>query len=985
VQAIAAAWSTWAAANVVAAWIITKAVQVAAFYGVSRALTPSARMNTLTTSGTQVNVRDPAAAHRVIYGQREVAGIVYPLGTSGSSSEYLTLAVLIASHECQELGTIKFDGVEIPLDGSGNATGTFAGYVRIKKKLGTYNQTVDSDTQTDLTAGFWPSTCTFAGRAVLLVRLKHNPDLFPTGIPNITCLVKGRKVYDPRDGGQSSSDPSTWVWSANAALCAADWLMGVPMKNESGTVIRPYGVKAGVNADIMTALASAMSGDVVCVGGTWLIRAGAYRTAESTALTLDDLRAPIDNIDLLPPSDQLCNGVKGTYVSSLNNWQPADFPGVVNSTYTTEDGGERIWRDIALPFTTSAPAAQRLAKIQLEDSRQPITFKARCKLTCLRYQCLDVVPVTIAALGWSSKVFKVVDFELTQEADKDGNPVFGCDLTLKETASGIYTWSAEETTVDLAPNTSLPDPYTVPTPGAPTLTSGATTALQKPDGTVEARLKVAWTAPTNSFVSNGGRVWIEYKKSADSDWITWANDIRGDQTFDYILGLHVGVNYDVRIRFENVYGVRGAYATTTAHSFTGNAVTPSAPGAATKTAEGTYTAGDGTVLSYLTFTLPAMPAGAAKQWLLFKKSSETEYTVGAGPFTNTGNLTGVTLMDLTPGIIYTVALIAISSLDVPSVTTAATGSPFTAPGKTDAPPTPVGANSYGGTFAAGNTNENVLPVFTSSGVRRFVHRFRWSESAASDPSSFGGYIYPADFDHWEVKGVATDSAAATDYNVDDGQGLAGIIKTKGTATLLACTAAVQTYIYLRAVNTSGVACAWTRITDVAVGFWVQQGGNAMEKNTGTSSGTVAAGDDSRITGAAQKSSNLSDLASAATALANLGGAAKSANLSDLGSAATARGNLGLTAVVTKNVRVGSVDVTLSGGSPSETFDIDLTGLGYAAKPAAGFLACIDPTYVVSYDKGSGSSTNTNARCTIKSTDGTNIPATTTPIMFCFTD
>lgn len=41
-------------------------------------------------------------------------------------------------------------------------------------------------------------------------------------------------------------------------------------------------------------------------------------------------------------------------------------------------------------------------------------------------------------------------------------------------------------------------------------------------------------------------------------------------------------------------------------------------------------------------------------------------------------------------------------------------------------------------------------------------------------------------------------------------------------------------------------------------------------NTGTTSGSWAAGNDSRITGAAQKASNLSDVASAATARSNLG-------------------------------------------------------------------------------------------------------------------
>jgi hypothetical protein len=78
-----------------------------------------------------------------------------------------------------------------------------------------------------------PWTSAHLGHEIPRVHCTYTWDetVFANGLPNISAIVKGKKVYDPRQdstnggsGSQRADTASTWLWSSNPALCTADYL-----------------------------------------------------------------------------------------------------------------------------------------------------------------------------------------------------------------------------------------------------------------------------------------------------------------------------------------------------------------------------------------------------------------------------------------------------------------------------------------------------------------------------------------------------------------------------------------------------------------------------------------------------------------------------------------------------------------------------------------------------------------------------------------
>jgi hypothetical protein len=269
--------------------------------------------------------------------------------------------------------------------------------VRIKTHTGAPGQVASADLIAE-TGGKWTSAHVGVGIAYMEVRLEYDQEVFgQIGVPNISALVRGFKLRDPRTG--------LTQWSQNAALCTADylrditWGMGctaaevpdaetITAANISdelvtldviGTTQKRYtcdGVLSTEDSarDNLAILKDAMAGTAVWVQGRWLLRAGAHITP---TLTLTEDHLADGAIKIIPRASRAnaFNRVTGTFVDPAQLYATVQFPAVVNATYKAADGGLDLPRELPMPMVSDAKRAQRLAKIELERARQALTVQ----------------------------------------------------------------------------------------------------------------------------------------------------------------------------------------------------------------------------------------------------------------------------------------------------------------------------------------------------------------------------------------------------------------------------------------------------------------------------------------------------------------------------------------------------------------------------------------------------------------------------------
>jgi hypothetical protein len=459
--------------------------------------------------------------------------------------------------------------------------------VRIRKHLGGAGQTADS-ALIAASGGKWTEQHRGTGICYLYVRLQFDTEVFgQVGLPAISAVVRGRKVRDPRSG--------LVVWTDNAALCVADWLrdasfglsasaLEVPdseviaaanicdetVATSASTSQARYNFNGSFTSqqsprDVLADLLSGMAGHCVWSQGRWLVRAGAARTAD-LVIGADTLAGA--GVSIVPKASRtdLFNAVRVTYRDPAQAWAEVQAPLVTNATYEAADGGVRIVRSIQLPGAMDAMRAQRMGKIELERERQALTVQLTTNLAAYDLAPTDTCYLTLDRYGFASKLMEV--------RQRTWSPDGTLAYTVRETAAGVWAWSyGEATTIDLAPDTTLPSPYARPIALAGlSVQSGTDHLMRLGDGTITTRAWLQWGASTDAFVLGGGTIEVQWKRLSASDWQVGPS-MPGDSINTYLQPVPDNTAILVRVRAVNTAG-RTSEWTAVTHQVVGKTAPP---------------------------------------------------------------------------------------------------------------------------------------------------------------------------------------------------------------------------------------------------------------------------------------------------------------------------------------------------------------------------------------------------------------------------
>ena len=165
------------------------------------------------------------------------------------------------------------------------------------------------------------------------------------------------------------------------------------------------------------------------------------------------------------PKNQRFNTARAFYISKADKYKKIEALPVTNTAFIARDDDQELYESFNLPFTDHEDEAQRILHKRIQQTDNQKVIRLPCNYKALRLAVHDHVTLTIAELGWTKKIFRVLNWRLGQNSD-------GVDLVLMEdSAAGYEDPDKEDYSARSAAGTVSVGAPEVPAPTSVTLTA----------------------------------------------------------------------------------------------------------------------------------------------------------------------------------------------------------------------------------------------------------------------------------------------------------------------------------------------------------------------------------------------------------------------------------------------------------------------------------------------------------------------------------
>ncbi|MBK5002999.1 DUF1983 domain-containing protein [Pseudomonas sp. S31] len=322
--------------------------------------------------------------------------------------------------------------------------------------VGTYGDSASYEVVIDPTQvnAFLKANCpdwrdTQIGRGLSYVRLsfKYNAEKYPSGIPDVRFVTRGRRdIYDPRTGstGYSENTALHILWFLRnrcgvpddeivfASFASGANVCDESVENPEGSSSLRYRSGCVIGADesrtqVLQKLEAACGGKVIRVGGRWMLQVGAYYGPYDFEITEDMVTGTVTG-STEPSNDAAINTVRGTFMDPTQAWAETDYPEVSVAEWVIEDGGEAA-ETLSFTYVDDPYQAQRLANIELRRRRAGGTLSI--PMNFMGYNCRPgrSVKVNLPSLNIVGE-FIVTDWSMADDT--------GCNVAVSQNEPAIF-------------------------------------------------------------------------------------------------------------------------------------------------------------------------------------------------------------------------------------------------------------------------------------------------------------------------------------------------------------------------------------------------------------------------------------------------------------------------------------------------------------------------------------------------------------------